>query len=428
MPTRSSKNAMLEPLSEEAAAPVRYLARQPIFDMRGRVYAYELLFRSGPETEFRGSSLDATRTMIDNTVVFGVRMLTGGLPAFVNCTTDALEGKLVEALPPGMAVLEILEDVKPTPKVLSACRRFKKGGYRIALDDFTWQPEMEPLIGLADYIKIDFRSTDAEARRQTLARLSNFSGALIAEKVESHQEYEQARREGFTLFQGYFFCKPFLITRRKVPANHVAHMQLLQAMQQQPLDLQRVCELVKRDASLTYRVIRLANSAIMASRQEVTSIKSAIVKIGDDQFRRIAWLAIASEFNAGRPEEILRMAFIRARFCELGSIGTNFEPSQAYLLGLFSMLPAMLQLPMEDAIRELSLSEPLRTALLRDDRPCSSEQCSIQARLAWLKSHERGDWPESDSIAAQHGLDNSRLLADFTEAVVWADRIIAASA
>ena len=419
---------MLEPVDDEAAAPVRYLARQPILDVRGRVFAYELLFRSGPETAFRGSSLNATRTMIDNTVVFGVRMLTGGLPAFVNCTTDALERNLVEALPPSMAVLEILEDVKPTARLIDACRRFKKAGYRIALDDFTWQPELEPLIELADYIKIDFRSPDAESRRDTLARITNFSGALIAEKVETHEEYDQAREEGFTLFQGYFFCKPLLITKRKVPANRVAHMQLLQTMQQQPLDLAKISDLVKRDASLTYRLIRLANSAIIASRQEVTSIKSALIKIGDDQFRRIAWLAIASEFNAGRPEEILRMAFLRARFCELGSSGNSFEPTQAYLLGLFSMLPAMLQLPMEDSIRDLSLSGSLRNALLRVDCPRLDDENPLPARLAWLTLHERGDWHAADDLAALHGFHNPSLLADFTEAVLWADRTLTVSA
>src|SRR5215469_809085 len=417
MSTRGTDLALAGRAATEPAAPVRYLARQPILDLRGRMHGYELLFRSGPENSFDGEGEHATRTMIDNTVVFGVRKLAGGFPAFVNCTAESLTRDLVEALPPSMSVLEILEDIEPTPGILAACRRLKTEGFRIALDDFVYRPELEPLLQIADYIKIDFKATSAASRRDSRSRLGDFRGALLAEKVETREEYDQARSEGFSLFQGYYFCEPTMMAQRNIPANHVIHLQLLEILDERPLNLRLVSELVKRDPSLTYRLLRLVNSAAVGMRQEVSSIQAALLAIGDDLFRRIAILAIASEMNAGQPDEILRMAFVRARFCELSSSGSWPYVIEQYLVGLLSMLPAMLQSRMDEAIADLPLRAPLREALLGVPTPA-------RYPLTWLEFQEHGDWERCDGWAREHDLDSERLTSNFTEAVVWADDII----
>lgn len=406
--------------AKDLAIPVRYLARQPILDLRGRMHGYELLFRSGPGASFPGEADHVTGTMIDSSVVFGVRKLTGGLPAFVPCTAESLTSDVVQALPPSMSVLEVVEHVEPAPEILPACRRLKAEGYRIALDDFIYRPELDPLIRIADYIKIDFQRTGPAARCDTVARLDDFRGALLAKKVETRREYEEARSEGFTLFQGYYFCHPALLARRKVPANHTIHMQLLEVLDERPLNLRLVSELVKRDASLTYRLLRLVNSAAMGMCQEVSSIQAALLAIGDDVFRRVAVLAIASELSVGHPDEILRMAFVRARFCELSASACLLDPTEQYLLGMFSLLPAMLQAPMEEAVADLPLRRSLRAALL-------GAQTDTRTPLTWLESHERGDWEHCDAMVREHALDRYRLHSDFTEAVVWADDIIAAA-
>jgi len=187
---------------QELAMGLRYLARQPILDLHGKVHGYELLFRNGPQAMFSGDGNLATRTMIDNTVLFGLGRLTGNLPAFINCTEEALTGRLVSALPAGMAILEILETIEPTPALVSACQHLKAAGFRLALDDFTWKPGIEPLVEIADYIKVDFVISDEQARRELLNRLRGVTVALIAEKVETEEQYQQARDEGFTLMQG----------------------------------------------------------------------------------------------------------------------------------------------------------------------------------------------------------------------------------
>ncbi len=401
----------------EPAGDLRFFARQPILDLHGRVHGYELLFRSGPEAEFRGDRGMATSTMIDNTVVFGLESLTQKLPAFVNCTASSLTGHDVGALPPGMTVLEILEDAEPLPSLVEACRRFKNEGYRLALDDFIYRESLEPLIRIVDYIKIDYLDTTARQRQEILSRLGGFRGALVAEKVETQQEYSLARAEGFALFQGYYFCRPSLLVKHKIPANKAVHFRLLQMLDEYPLNLNRVSEALKQEPSLTYRLLRLVNSPASAVRQEVRSIRMALLAVGDDIFRRIAILAIVSELNSGRPDEVLRMALIRARFCELSSCLSSLDATEQYLLGLFSLLPAMLQVPMQDAIAEMPLRDAVRDALLGKAAP-------LRSALEWIEAHEQGDWQSCGATLRLNGLDGAQLHAFYMESMAWADEIL----
>ncbi len=407
--------------SAELASALRYLARQPILDQRGRVHGYELLFRSGPEMAFRGDGNHATRTMIDNTIIFGLERLARGLPGFVNCTADVLTQGQVGVLPPSMTVLEILECIEPTPAIVESCSRLRSMGFRLALDDFSWAPAWQPLINLASYVKVDFLKSSIEERRAIIERLRPFSPALIAEKVETRQDYESACAEGFTLFQGYYFCAPSLVQERTVPANKLFQFELLQVLHDDPLDIAKVSELLKRDASLTYRLLRLVNSPACAVRQEVCSIRSALLAVGDDLFRRIATLAIASELNAGQPSELLRTAFIRARFCELAAACCQLDPAEQYLAGIFSLLPAMLHVSMEGLLPSLPLRQPLREALL-------GKANRERALLQWIEAEERGEWATCANVSKDNGLNLEDLNACYTKAVVWAEESLPATA
>jgi EAL and modified HD-GYP domain-containing signal transduction protein len=393
---------------------LRCVARQPILDRHSRVKGYELLYRSGRNAFFSGDGDQATRTMLDNSVIFGLDVLAAGLPAFVNCTTESLVERLVDVLPPGSAVHEILETAEPTPELIAACRELKAAGYRIALDDFIWEPKFQPLVELADYIKVDFLQSDAAARQDLFKRLSGRAITLVAEKIETQSDYMQACAEGFILFQGYFFCRPLLLENRKVPANRFAHFQILELLRHDPLNLHRLSELVKQDTSLTYRFLRLVNSPVCAIRQEVRSIKAALVVLGDDAIRRIATLAITSEMNANQPAEILRMAFARARFCEMAAEICALGQAEQYLLGMFSLLPAMLRVPMQDIIPMLPLRDCIREALMG---AMSLDSCLLH----WVEFHERGQWAKCDAIAQSYGLNQEEMIRCYIEAVIWAD-------
>jgi EAL and modified HD-GYP domain-containing signal transduction protein len=396
------------------AGELRHVARQPILDRHGNVEAYELLYRAGADGGFSGNADHATRTMLDNSVVFGLDALAAGLPAFVNCTMESLVERLVDVLPPSSSVLEILETIEPTPILIAACRELKVAGYRLALDDFIWEPKFEPLIELADYIKVDFLQADAAARQILFKQLKGAAVTLLAEKIETQKEFMQAWAEGFTLFQGYYFCRPLLTENRKVPANRLAHFQILELLQHEPLNLHQLSQLVKQDASLSYRFLRLVNSPVCAIRQEVRSIKATLLVLGDDAIRRIATLAITSELNGNQPLELLRMGFVRARFCELAARFCALEPAEQYLLGLFSLLPAMMRVPMTDLTPMLPLRKTIREALMG---AASLESCLLH----WVEFHERGDWVHCDAIVHSYSLKMEPMVRCYAEAVIWAD-------
>lgn len=390
------------------------MARQPILDLRGKVHAYELLLRSGPEAGFHADPNLASRAMLDNTVLFGFDKLTGGLPGFINCTAETLTGQLVDVLPPPLTVLEIHSSIEPTQEVVDACLKLKGQGFRIALGDFEWKPQFASLLEMADYVKIDFATSGAAGRQEIFRRVFGKKTVLIAEKVESPQEYQQARDEGFTLFQGYYFCRPVLLKNRSIPSNQLFHIQILKLLHDDPLDFRKLSELVKLDASLTYRLLRLVNSPMCAVRQEVRSIETALIAVGEENFRHIATLAITSELSSSQPAEILRMAFVRGRFCEQAAEFCALAPGEQYLLGLLSLLPAMLRVAMDELTPSLPLRDPIRQAL----HGSSNRERRL---LDWLEYHEGGCWAACDAIVRSNSLNQDRMVLCYTDAVLWAE-------
>jgi EAL and modified HD-GYP domain-containing signal transduction protein len=274
-------------------------------------------------------------------------------------------------------------------------------------------------VDLADYIKVDFMLCGLEERKVLLKRLKGASVAMVAEKIETQEDYKQACSEGFTLFQGYYFCRPTLIKNQQIPANRLSHIEILQLMRAESIDLNRLTGAVKRDASLTYRLLRLVNSPIYALREEVRSVQAALITVGEDTFRRVATLAITSALNAGQPQEILRMSFVRGRFCELAALLVGLDRTEQYLLGLLSLLPAMLRVPMEQLTPSLPLREEIRQAL---DGVRNKER----VLLDWLESDERGEWAGCDQMVQNYSLDPLELVRCYAEAVTWAESALRA--
>ena len=407
--------------SQRQAGELRYVARQPIMDLRGKVHGYELLFWNGREPIIRAESDIATRTMLDNTVVFGLEELAHGLPAFVNCTADSLTEEWVHVLPPKKTVLELPADTEPTASLLAACRKLKTKGFRLALADFTGKLQSRPLAELADYIKIDIVGLESMERRNLPGKLDGSWARLVAQNVETQEQYGLACREGFDLFQGYYFCRPEPLENHRIPGNRLVHLEILEVLQSEPVDLTRLSQLVMCDASLTYRLLRLVNSPICAMRQEITSIQSALMLVGDAIFRRIAMLAIASDFNTNQPAEILRMAFERARFCELAAGLCELVPGEQYLIGMISLFPAMLRILMEDLIRMLPLRPEACDALQGRDIPEGM-------LLHWIVCEEHGDWAACDKIVRAHGLRHENLMRCHAEAIQWTQEALKTNA
>ena len=402
MATQALSAKLLDGSLQEQASESRYVARQPILDLRSNVHGYELLIR------------DNSSTSLGNAAILGLEQLTCGLPAFVSCSVASLTEDWVHDLPPNLTVVELSDELEPTSALMAACRKLKGMGFRLALDDFTGKPEFQPLVDIADYIKVNFLKLDATERRTLLRRLAGSPGRLLAKHIETQEDYRQACAEGFKLFEGYYFCHPEPIKNHRIPANRLVHLEIMELVQNESVDLQRLSQLVMCDASLTYRLLRLVNSPVCAMRQEVTSIQSALMLVGEKTFRRIAMLAIASDFNTDQPAEILRMAFERGRFCELASGLCGLIPTEQYLIGMVSMFPAMLRIPMGDLARSLPLREKAREALLG---AVNAEGILLQ----WLSCHEHGDWAGCDAIIQANNLRHDQITRCHAEAVAWSN-------
>jgi c-di-GMP phosphodiesterase len=398
----------------ESLHQTRFLARQPIFDKKRNAVAYELLFRSGWENFFSGDPDDSTRQMLDNILIAGTESLSSNTLVFVKCTRESLVGNLAALLPPRRTVLQVSKSVDPDEEVVAACLALKKRGYRLALGGAFLRDETGPLARIADYIKVDFRASDRDSRRRTLATLGNSAAAFVAERVEDEAEFASALEEGFHYFQGYFFCKPAMLARREVQTHHPHYLRLLALLGQSPLDRSEVERIVVSDPPLCFRLLRLANSAIYGRRSEVRSVRRALVVMGDEDFRKLATIVVAGRLSPHRPHELLSLSLQRARLCELLAPHLHQDPGEQYLIGLFSLMDAILEIPMAAILDLIPFRLPVRAALL-------GEANFTSFPLAVARSFETGDWAhigDSQEILALGSDHLNRMCFDATR---WAE-------
>jgi c-di-GMP-related signal transduction protein len=391
-------------------APMRFVGRQPIVDERGRQFGYELLSRSKPADAPPSDPEAATREIVD----YWSTLLTNGSEgfAFVNCTRASLVDGTVTLLPSSNTILEILEDIEPDPELIAACRALRKQGYRLALDDFSPLPSRAPLIEHADFIKVDFLASDAKTRGEIYSMARGTSIRFLAEKIETPEERAIALSEGSTLFQGYFFSRPVTVASRPVPQNHLVYLRLLAALRRRPADLDEIERLVMSDASLTYRILRLANSALNGLRGDITTVRRALLMVGDDALHRMVSVAVAGALAGNRSNPILSMALVRARFCELLAPRIGAPPDELYLLGLLSLLDVLLETPIESILDALPLDTEMKSAL-------AGKPGQQRLPLHLVRCLETCDWTECEAIVRAARLREDVVAGLYLEAVRW---------
>jgi c-di-GMP-related signal transduction protein len=389
----------------------RFIARQPIFDHQQKVFAYELLFRGGPQNVFQPWKDASSSVIVESTMLFDLQTLTGSAKAFINADQNALLQGAVKLLPPDRIVVEILETVVPTPEVVASCADLRESGYVLALDDFDDHPKWEPLLALSRFLKVDFRASDYDLRREIAKRYLPQGLQLLAEKVETQAELEEARNMGYTYFQGYFFCKPTMVEGRNIPSNKLNYVRLIAAVNVSEFDFARIEEILKQEPSLVYKLLRYLNSPLLGLRNEVRSISHAITLIGETEFRR--WVSIVAIISmAGdKPPELIRTALTRAFCCEeiSGAAGLSPQRSDLFLMGLLSVTDAILDLPMTTILSHLPLSPEVHTAL-------SGGANRFRDVYDTLLSYERADWKTLSSLAAKIGCAEDRLPESFLSA------------
>ena len=397
-----------------------FVARQPIFDKLKRVVAYELLFRSGLENFFSASDGDAaSQTVMSGAVhIFGLASLTGGKPVFINFTRSLLLSKLAFVLPPTRLVVELLETVEPDEEVFNACRELKQHGYLIALDDFVLRPGYEPLISVADIVKVDFLQVKGEERKKVSQSLARSKVRLLAEKVETMEDFREAVQLGYTYFQGFFFSKPEVVSGQEVPSHKLAYLRLIQELNQPELDFGAVEAALKSDLSLSLKLLRYINSAAIGLRYPVTSLRQAVVLLGEQNFRRWALLALTTSFLEDKPQELILIGVIRGRFCELicQRISWCAPGVDPFLVGFLSVLDALLDQPLPQLLDELPVAPEIKDALL--GRPTL---LGLVHNL--VIAYERADWERVSELIGKVGLPEGEVPLLYAEAVAWADML-----
>ena len=368
-----------------------FIGRQAILDQRKNVYAYEILFRSGLKNAF-DPNLDgniATQSVMVNAMLdFGMNKLVSDKHAFINFTEQNLLSRAPKLLPAENVVVEILETVQPTPEILEVVQELKKEGYKIALDDFVLLPGYEPLIEMADIIKVDFRITTDPKERKNLREILPKHVRLLAEKIETEEEFQQALAYGYVLFQGYFFCKPAILHQKRLTSNALSKVRLLREINRQNVDFSSIAGVISSDTNLVHKLLTYINSAGIGLTNHVSNLKQATVLLGASGVRRWVTLVSLQTFSEDKPPELFTLSLLRAKFCEL--IATDIKrpgltPDTGFLLGIFSLLDVLLSLPMEDVLKEVALSDELNAALLGEDN-------DLRHLLDLVIAYEKGDW------------------------------------
>ena len=395
-----------------------FIGRQAILDQQKKVYAYEILFRSGLQNAF-DPNLDgnvATQSVMVGTMLeFGMKKLVSNKKAFINFTEQNLLNQAPMLLPAQNVVVEILETVQPTPEIMETVRELKEAGYKIALDDFVIQPGYEPLIDMADIIKVDFRITSDPAERRKQREILPGHVRLLAEKIETEEEFQQANEFGYVLFQGYFFCKPTILHQKKLTGNALSRMRLLKEINQRVSDFAAITDAISSDTNLVHKLLTYINSAGIGLSQHVSNLRQATVLLGLDGLRRWVTLISLQTFSQDKPSELFTISLLRAKFCELIASELkrpHFTPDTGFLLGMFSLIDVLLGQPMEEILKEIDLSPELNAALLGEDN-------ELRRVLDLAIAYEQGDWNKTLMWCKRENIPPGRLQPNYDAVLEW---------
>jgi EAL and modified HD-GYP domain-containing signal transduction protein len=397
-----------------------FVARQPIFTRNLQVYGYELLYRGAPAESFDGTAADlaTARVIAHSFLTIGAeKMLNGKLP-FINFDSSLLL-EHASVLPFPYAVFEILENVKPTEDVLASCRELKKKGYKLALDDVVDEAHIEPWLDIVDIVKVDFLSADIQVLKALPTTCKQRKIQVLAEKLETQADHENAVALGYDYFQGFFFGRPTVVQGRTLSETKLVLIQLLRELSADEIDFDRIEALMQRNVPLVYKLLRFVNSPLFGWRSKVKSVRHAMALLGEEELRKWLCLLVVAGLGADTIPQLLVDSLVRARFAELVSAKTklNRKKSSAFLLGLLSHLDAILHRPMKEIVPELDLEQDLASALLGP----TSDENQLAVLYELIQAYERVDWIRTAAIGEGLKVDMSDVSSAYVKAVEWAD-------
>ncbi len=397
--------------------PYTFVARQPIFSKNQQAFGYELLFRTalGEDNYNAIDGNKATLQVIENSLFnIGIDKLTNGRRAFINFPTDVLMAPFITSLPKQIIVVEILETVLPTKDVIQQCQKLKEAGFHLALDDFSSHSNNAQLIPFIDYLKVDFLATNRKERRDFIKHFKRPDISFLAEKVETHAAFKEALHDGYNLFQGYFFSKPEVLNHRSLHIMEQTSIEFMRELMQDEINFNRLECILSHDVSLSYKILRFINSSFFGFNSKITSIRQALTLLGKEELYKWSSLFILSSMIVNKPTELLVCALVRARFCELMSKLLKAEnPNEFFLAGMFSLMDAFLDQPLEIILDSLPINRNVKAAILGKGNAVISNV--LQLAIAC----EKGSWEELTNLANQLQLAEEWIASNHYNAQLW---------
>ncbi|MFA6941707.1 MAG: HDOD domain-containing protein [Clostridiaceae bacterium] len=397
-----------------------YIARQPILNAKNKVIAYELLFRNNfvNVSKIEDSSLATLQVIKNFYSVVGKDTLTDRKPAFINFDENLLKSKLIENLPKDV-VVEILESVEPTEEIVSICKSLKENGYILALDDFQYDDKYIEILEYIDIIKVDFMITKGLERKQLIEKVNKDKIKYLAEKVETLQDYKEAAELGFSMFQGYYFCRPVIVSVKDINVYQFTYLKLIEELNKEEIDIEKIEKDIKNDLSLSYKLLMLVNSAYYGLKTKVTSIKNAIMLIGAGELKKWLYVITLKSINKDKPDEIIKMSLIRAYFGEIlvKREKLKVNPSDMFLTGLFSMIDVLTESSMEQVLKSLPISLQVKSALTGEDN-------ILRSILDLEMFYEKADWEGVKNLSEALDLNQEIINESYMKAIENLSQII----
>ncbi|MCF7499847.1 HDOD domain-containing protein [Pseudoalteromonas sp. L1] len=395
-----------------------FVARQAVFNRRQQVVAYELLFRDSEKNCFPNvaESTATARLIMENQLNLGTRHITSGKKALINIGPESLKLDLCAFLPNKDVVIELLETMEPTDENYAFCRELFHNNFKLALDDFVYQPEWDRFLKLVRLIKFDVKQTPFEEISPVVNKLKKHKKIkLLAEKLETEEDYKKAYEMGFDFFQGYFFAKPTMIQQRDINYNYALVLSIYAEVMRPSPDINEVAGLFSLDTALAYKLLRLINSGVFPIKSKIGSLKQALVYLGNERLKKFVSLIITAHSAQSKPAELTRLCVVRARFCELIALQVAKEHTgEAFLTGLFSLLDAILDQPMEKLLDRLPFPEDIHAALMQ-------EKNILYYILETVKAYETGSWWALEQAVAYINIESADLPKIYENAVNWSD-------
>lgn len=394
-----------------------YAARQPILDREKKLFAYELLFRDSLDNVFPNIDENEATTKLIEGSQLGLDDLTGDKPAFINFTLETLQKRYATMLNKEQVVVEILETVQPGKRLLAIVKELKELGYTLALDDYIHNPVWKHFYPYIDIIKIDFLEMEINEIKKVIKDVTPYKNIkFLAEKVETHAQFQTAMDMGFEYFQGYFFSKPEVIQSKNLAPSQITLAELLYETSKSEMDLKKISEVFQRDVNLAYKLLRYTNSAAFKRRAEISTIKQALVVLGLAELKKFLSVLFTAQVASTKPPELMRLSLTRARFAECVAIkhGQMKDTPMAFLAGMFSLIDGILDQDMADILDKLPLSNEIKDAILK-------KEGLIAEYLALVEHYEQADWEQAKVISEKINIDVKTIPDSYHDAVHWAN-------